>query len=155
MEEFLKSTAEKEAEEAESRPLLWTLQKLAADFYQTQVWKEDNPYEARPCPVCHKLISNRANLKKHLKIRHSTQEEALCLYCRKVFRNKYSLWTHINSYHPGVKAANPQSTANAPEAGTSGMAPGAGSSSGVGDSWSLTGSESSGYLGSLNPFKDN
>lgn len=77
---------------------------------------EDNPYEARPCPVCHKLISNRANLKKHLKIRHSAQEEALCLYCRKVFRNKYSLWTHINSYHPGVKAANPNVSTNAPDA---------------------------------------
>ena len=76
---------------------------------------EDNPYEARPCPVCHKLISNRANLKKHLKIRHSAQEEALCLYCRKVFRNKYSLWTHINSYHPGVKSANAQDPASAPQ----------------------------------------
>ncbi|XP_042243514.1 protein abrupt-like isoform X3 [Homarus americanus] len=73
---------------------------------------EDNPYEARPCPVCHKLISNRANLKKHLKIRHSAQEEALCLYCRKVFRNKYSLWTHINSYHPGVKSANSHDSTN-------------------------------------------
>ena len=65
---------------------------------------EDNPYEARPCPVCNKQISNRANLKKHLKIRHSAQEEATCPYCLKLFRNKYSLWTHINSYHPGVKA---------------------------------------------------
>lgn len=80
---------------------------------------EDNPYEARPCPVCHKLISNRANLKKHLKIRHSVQEEALCLYCRKVFRNKYSLWTHINSYHPGVKNASNQDIAAAQDAGGS------------------------------------
>ena len=64
---------------------------------------EDNPYEARPCPVCHKSISNTANLKKHLKIRHSEQEEATCPHCRKPFRNKYSLWTHLNSYHPQAK----------------------------------------------------
>lgn len=64
---------------------------------------EDNPYEARPCPVCHKSISNRANLKKHLKIRHSEQEEATCPHCHKPFRNKYSLWTHVNSYHPQAK----------------------------------------------------
>lgn len=83
--------------------------------------------------MCHKLISNRANLKKHLKIRHSVQEEALCLYCRKVFRNKYSLWTHINSYHPGVKNANVQDTAAAPDAGgsVSGGGGAAGHSSGL------------------------
>ncbi|XP_068249980.1 protein abrupt-like isoform X2 [Palaemon carinicauda] len=114
---------------------------------------EDNPYEARPCPVCHKLISNRANLKKHLKIRHSAQEEALCLYCRKVFRNKYSLWTHINSYHPGAKAANPQGLVTAaPEAGTSGMVQGVGSNSS--DLGNLTGGSSSGYMGPLNPYQD-
>ena len=56
--------------------------------------------------MCNKQISNRANLKKHLKIRHSEQEEATCPYCLKLFRNKYSLWTHINSYHPGAKNQN-------------------------------------------------
>ncbi|KAK3883848.1 hypothetical protein Pcinc_011845 [Petrolisthes cinctipes] len=82
------------------------------------IWTiKDNPYEARPCPVCHKLISNRANLKKHLKIRHSAQEEALCLYCRKVFRNKYSLWTHINSYHPGVKSGGGQDVPSTQDSG--------------------------------------
>ena len=56
--------------------------------------------------MCHKSISNRANLKKHLKIRHSEQEEATCPHCRKPFRNKYSLWTHVNSYHPQAKAGH-------------------------------------------------
>ncbi|XP_050708671.1 protein abrupt-like isoform X7 [Eriocheir sinensis] len=125
-------------------PLMGLLPRDAAGLYagpgtsgsigqQHESSQEDNPYEARPCPVCHKLISNRANLKKHLKIRHSVQEEALCLYCRKVFRNKYSLWTHINSYHPGVKNANVQDTAAAPDAGgsVSGGGGAAGHSSGL------------------------
>lgn len=47
-------------------------------------------------------------MKKHLKIRHSEQEEATCPYCHKPFRNKYSLWTHVNSYHPQAKAVHLQ-----------------------------------------------
>lgn len=112
----------------------------------TRLFTEDNPYEARPCPVCHKLISNRANLKKHLKIRHSAQEEALCLYCRKVFRNKYSLWTHINSYHPGVKSANPNVSTNAPDAAAVVTFSGASGSLGNFTTSSSSGS-GSGYLG--------
>ncbi|XP_047476186.1 protein abrupt-like isoform X2 [Penaeus chinensis] len=137
-------------------PLMGLLPREAAGLYtgpgtsgslsQHDSSQEDNPYEARPCPVCHKLISNRANLKKHLKIRHSAQEEALCLYCRKVFRNKYSLWTHINSYHPGVKSANPTVSTNAPDAAAVVTFSGASGSLGNFTTSSSSGS-GSGYLG--------
>lgn len=124
------------------------LHEAALMYYLWKYWillsssTEDNPYEARPCPVCHKFISNRANLKKHLKIRHSAQEEAFCLYCHKVFRNKYSLWTHINSYHPGVKSANHHDSSNAPDA--SSTLPG---SSGSNLTSSSSSSHSTGYMG--------
>lgn len=54
----------------------------------------------RPCPLCQKIISNKSNLLKHMRIRHSDEyNPAGCTMCGKVFKNKYSLRAHINIYH--------------------------------------------------------
>lgn len=54
----------------------------------------------RPCPLCQKVISNKSNLLKHMRIRHSDEyNPAGCSVCGKVFKNKYSLRAHINIYH--------------------------------------------------------
>ena len=54
----------------------------------------------RPCPLCTKVISNKSNLLKHMRIRHSdVYNPACCLLCNKLFKNKYSLRAHLNIYH--------------------------------------------------------
>lgn len=56
---------------------------------------------SRPCPLCLKIISNKSNLLKHIRIRHNTDyyDQAKCPKCYKNFKNKYSLRAHINIYH--------------------------------------------------------
>lgn len=54
----------------------------------------------RPCPLCTKVISNKSNLLKHMRIRHSdAYNPACCVLCNKIFKNKYSLRAHLNIYH--------------------------------------------------------
>lgn len=55
---------------------------------------------SRPCPLCAKIISNKSNLQKHMKIVHSNQcKQQRCLLCERVFKNKYSLKAHVYTYH--------------------------------------------------------
>ncbi|KAG8320759.1 hypothetical protein J6590_062000 [Homalodisca vitripennis] len=55
---------------------------------------------AQPCPLCPKIISNKSNLLKHMRIRHTDEyNPAYCMLCNKLFKNKYSLRAHINIYH--------------------------------------------------------
>lgn len=55
---------------------------------------------SRPCPLCAKIISNKSNLQKHMKIIHSNQcKQQRCLLCERVFKNKYSLKAHMYTYH--------------------------------------------------------
>ncbi|XP_018910893.2 uncharacterized protein [Bemisia tabaci] len=62
----------------------------------------------RPCPLCQKIISNKSNLLKHMRIRHSDEyNPAGCVLCGKVFKNKYSLRAHINIYHKEVTSSMP------------------------------------------------
>ncbi|XP_046392409.1 zinc finger and BTB domain-containing protein 17-like isoform X2 [Ischnura elegans] len=57
-----------------------------------------------PCSLCNKLISNRSNLLKHMKIRHSTGATTeKCHHCGKVFKNMYSLKYHCYMYHRQVR----------------------------------------------------
>ncbi|CAH1392435.1 unnamed protein product [Nezara viridula] len=62
----------------------------------------------RPCPLCTKVISNKSNLLKHMRIRHSdAYNPACCMLCNKVFKNKYSLRAHLNIYHKEYIAPPP------------------------------------------------
>ncbi|BES99674.1 BTB/POZ domain [Nesidiocoris tenuis] len=67
----------------------------------------------RPCPQCTKVISNKSNLLKHIRIRHSdAYNPACCLLCNKMFKNKYSLRAHLNIYHKEYISPNaPQQAA--------------------------------------------
>ncbi|XP_065201840.1 broad-complex core protein-like isoform X1 [Planococcus citri] len=61
----------------------------------------------RPCPLCQKIISNKSNLLKHMRIRHSDEyNPAGCNLCGKVFKNKYSLRAHVNIYHKETNTSN-------------------------------------------------
>uniref|UniRef100_A0A023F0E7 Broad-complex core protein n=1 Tax=Triatoma infestans TaxID=30076 RepID=A0A023F0E7_TRIIF len=65
----------------------------------------------RPCPLCTKVISNKSNLLKHMRIRHSdAYNPACCVLCNKVFKNKYSLRAHLNIYHKDYIAPGPPTT---------------------------------------------
>ncbi|XP_008467568.1 protein tramtrack, beta isoform-like isoform X1 [Diaphorina citri] len=71
---------------------------------QQSFTEEELPAERlgrRPCPLCLKIISNKSNLLKHIRIRHNTDyyDQAKCPKCYKNFKNKYSLRAHINIYH--------------------------------------------------------
>ncbi|KAF6211694.1 hypothetical protein GE061_012208 [Apolygus lucorum] len=63
----------------------------------------------RPCPQCTKVISNKSNLLKHIRIRHSdAYNPACCILCNKIFKNKYSLRAHLNIYHKEYISPNVQ-----------------------------------------------
>ncbi|XP_025200837.1 protein tramtrack, beta isoform-like isoform X1 [Melanaphis sacchari] len=67
----------------------------------------------RPCPLCQKVISNKSNLLKHMRIRHSDEyNPAGCSVCGKVFKNKYSLRAHINIYHKEHSTTTTTATTN-------------------------------------------
>ncbi|KAE9545740.1 hypothetical protein AGLY_001283 [Aphis glycines] len=67
----------------------------------------------RPCPLCQKVISNKSNLLKHMRIRHSDEyNPAGCSVCGKVFKNKYSLRAHINIYHKEQSTNTTPNTSN-------------------------------------------
>jgi len=69
----------------------------------------------RPCPFCTKVISNKSNLLKHMRIRHSdVYDPACCVLCNKMFKNKYSLRAHLNIYHKEYIAPPPQHSQPAP-----------------------------------------
>ncbi|XP_071455649.1 transcription activator GAGA-like [Hetaerina americana] len=57
-----------------------------------------------PCTLCNKIISNKSNLIKHMKIRHSSGSTAeKCHHCGKIFKNKYSLKYHCYMYHRQIR----------------------------------------------------
>ncbi|XP_068081081.1 protein abrupt isoform X2 [Anabrus simplex] len=65
-----------------------------------QVQQSDDRFMSRPCPLCNKIISNKSNLLKHMRIRHSgVCKQQCCPACKKVFKNKYSLKVHMHTYH--------------------------------------------------------
>uniref|UniRef100_A0A1B6EQ73 BTB domain-containing protein n=1 Tax=Cuerna arida TaxID=1464854 RepID=A0A1B6EQ73_9HEMI len=65
-----------------------------------QVTPTGGQMSAQPCPLCPKIISNKSNLLKHMRIRHTDEyNPAYCMLCNKLFKNKYSLRAHINIYH--------------------------------------------------------
>lgn len=68
--------------------------------------RNDNRMSSRPCPVCQKIISNKSNLVKHMRIKHggSYLQEASCHICGKVFKHKYSLSAHMYSLHRSANA---------------------------------------------------
>ncbi|XP_059479324.1 protein jim lovell-like isoform X2 [Neocloeon triangulifer] len=67
-----------------------------------------NRMSSRPCPVCQKIISNKSNLVKHMRIKHggSYLQEASCHICGKVFKHKYSLSAHMYSLHRSADGDN-------------------------------------------------
>ncbi|XP_047735620.1 zinc finger and BTB domain-containing protein 44 isoform X5 [Hyalella azteca] len=50
------------------------------------------------CPHCHKPITSY-NLNRHIKMVHMTMDRAQCSLCQKMFKNKYSLSTHMHRQH--------------------------------------------------------
>ncbi|KAF2360680.1 Zinc finger C2H2-type, partial [Trinorchestia longiramus] len=50
------------------------------------------------CPQCHKPITSY-NLNRHIKMVHMTMDRAQCSLCHKMFKNKYSLSTHMHRQH--------------------------------------------------------
>ncbi|XP_065343136.1 protein bric-a-brac 2-like isoform X2 [Cloeon dipterum] len=87
---------------------------LSISDQQQQLSPEDvrssdsNRMSSRPCPVCQKIISNKSNLVKHMRIKHggSYLQEASCHICGKVFKHKYSLSAHMYSLHRSTDAPN-------------------------------------------------
>ena len=57
------------------------------------------------CEICYKMLSNKYNLKIHIRDVHEDSFEGgvICEYCNKTFSTKSSLRTHINNYHRGFK----------------------------------------------------
>lgn len=50
------------------------------------------------CPHCHKPITSY-NLNRHIKMVHMNMDKAQCSLCQKMFKNKYSLSTHMHRQH--------------------------------------------------------
>ena len=50
------------------------------------------------CPHCFKPITSY-NLNRHIKMVHQRMERAKCSLCGKMFKNKYSLSTHLHRQH--------------------------------------------------------
>jgi hypothetical protein len=47
------------------------------------------------CGLCHKTCQIKANLKRHLLLRHAAPTVVSCEYCGKNFRNKIYLDSHV------------------------------------------------------------
>lgn len=56
------------------------------------------------CPMCHKLLSTRSNLKIHVADKHSTLQHAFpCPVCGNVYKTRNSLHNHLSIRHRGVR----------------------------------------------------
>lgn len=55
------------------------------------------------CPTCMKNYVNRQNLKRHIKIHHSSSTSFSCDICRTFFKKKNQLKAHIYQ-HTGIKS---------------------------------------------------
>ena len=51
------------------------------------------------CELCGKVSKNKHNMKRHMKLMHTTPTNNVCQYCSKVFPNSYNLNRHIKSRH--------------------------------------------------------
>lgn len=84
--------------ESSLMPMIWFSNGSCSIFYTSFFSADRNG--RRPCPQCTKVISNKSNLLKHIRIRHSdAYNPACCVLCNKIFKNKYSLRAHLNIYH--------------------------------------------------------
>jgi len=53
------------------------------------------------CLICHKVASQKPNLKKHIECMHTEDEPQHCSFCGKRFKNKNTLQNHISLHHRG------------------------------------------------------
>ena len=51
------------------------------------------------CELYGKVSKNKHNMKRHMKLMHTTPTNNACQYCSKVFPNSYNLNRHIKSRH--------------------------------------------------------
>merc|ERR1712013_292555 len=50
------------------------------------------------CPICFKFML-RNNIQKHIRAKHSEQENAECPECAKTFKTSYYMKEHLRKYH--------------------------------------------------------
>ena len=55
------------------------------------------------CLVCHKIVVQKGNLKKHVESMHMGNEPRECSICGKSFKNLNSLQNHMSLTHRGDK----------------------------------------------------
>ncbi|KAF4516878.1 hypothetical protein B566_EDAN011222 [Ephemera danica] len=56
----------------------------------------------RQCPLCGLIMAPSTSLKRHIISLHSSAgeaHEATCPFCFKVFKNKYTMWSHRSKFH--------------------------------------------------------
>ena len=64
----------------------------------------EQPTTRWQCPVCHKLLSTRSNLKIHVADKHSSLQHAFpCPVCGNVYKTRNSLHNHLSIRHRGVR----------------------------------------------------
>lgn len=60
------------------------------DILPTSKWSQ--------CQFC-KLVITTVNLWRHIRTQHTPQPPQRCDYCKKTFKNKYSLREHVRMAH--------------------------------------------------------
>jgi uncharacterized C2H2 Zn-finger protein len=57
--------------------------------------------DPRQCPFCGLIMAPSTSLKRHIVSLHSRGENhgAICPFCQKTFKNKYTMWSHRSKFH--------------------------------------------------------
>jgi uncharacterized Zn-finger protein len=65
--------------------------------------KADQELDSPKCKICEKILSNKSNLRKHIKEVHEKLKPFECLHCKKGFGVKQHLTYHLYSVHELTK----------------------------------------------------
>lgn len=75
---------------------------------------DHNKKRLSQCHIC-KLIITSVNLWRHIRTQHTAQPKKKCNYCKKEFKNKYSLREHVRIAHENRQLNNSEQTTEEPE----------------------------------------
>jgi hypothetical protein len=63
----------------------------------------DQELDSQQCKICGKMLSNKSNLRKHIKVVHEKLKPFECLHCEIGFSAKQNLTYHLYSVHKLMK----------------------------------------------------
>ena len=85
------------------------VQNLSNENQKSRNLSVHNSINPGSCPICHKTIRHRSNIRRHIADMHASEQGVIrfkCQICNKTYKTKNSLSNHISLCHRNRKVIN-------------------------------------------------